>query len=259
MMVPLTLIGDSGDGAFVQYATQDGTAVAGTDYIATTGSIVFPVGATSASIPVQIRGSTTNGDYSKNFSLQLLGSGGGSLVPSFVKNATFATGTQPNAAAAGDLNGDGLQDLVVANGPDSTISVLRNTTSPGASVPTFDTQQTISIPSPVALAIRDLNGDGKPDVIVTSTGGNSIVGTVTVLLNTTPAGSHTFSFTTGTFNVSYQPTYSDVADLNGDGRPDIITANSGTKTISVLLNTTTPGSTTPSFASKGAVFSRAKS
>ena len=45
---PISRSGDTSYDAFFQYQTQDGTAIAGTDYTAASGSIVIPAGATSA-------------------------------------------------------------------------------------------------------------------------------------------------------------------------------------------------------------------
>src|SRR5271170_3353312 len=72
---PVERGGDTGYDAFFQYQTQDGTAIAGTDYTAASGSIVIPAGATSSTIPVTVAGSTSN-SANKTFLMQLLGGGG---------------------------------------------------------------------------------------------------------------------------------------------------------------------------------------
>jgi hypothetical protein len=71
---------------------------------------------------------------------------------------------------------------------------------------------------------------------------------VSVLLNTTVTGSNTASFTPQqTFAVGTNPTSVATADLNGDGKRDLAVGNPGSNTVSVLLNTTSIGSTTASF------------
>ena len=69
------------------------------------------------------------------------------------------------------------------------MSVLLNTTAPGATTPSFAAQQTFATGSdPRSVTAADVNGDGKPDLIVANLSAN----TVSVLLNTrtqSPLGS----------------------------------------------------------------------
>ena len=86
---------------------------------------------------------------------------------SFATQQTFATGSDPVSVTAADLNGDGKPDLIVANENGNTVSVLLNTTAPGATTPSFAAQQTFATGSgPVSVTAADVNGDGKPDLIV---------------------------------------------------------------------------------------------
>ena len=79
----------------------------------------------------------------------------------------FPTGGEPNSVAVADLNGDGKPDLVVANLDSNTVSVLLNTTTPGAATPSFAAQQNFATGSyPLSVTMADLNGDGRPDLVV---------------------------------------------------------------------------------------------
>ncbi|MDO8431069.1 MAG: FG-GAP-like repeat-containing protein [Candidatus Binatus sp.] len=244
---PIARSADLDYDAFLQFQTQDGTAVAGTDYAAATGSLIIPAGQTSATIPVQVGGSTTN-PPNKTFKMLLLGGGGGTFTPSFAAQQTFATGVSPLPVSAADVNGDGKPDLIVANSGDNTVSVMLNTTLPGAATAGFAAQQTFATgANPHSVTTADVNGDGKLDLIVASSGD----ATVSVLLNTTAPGAATPSFAPQMAFATGSPSYSvTAADVNGDGKPDLIVANTGADTVSVLLNTTAPGATTPRFASQ---------
>ena len=169
----------------------------------------------------------------------------GSAAASFGAAQTFVVGTQPHSVAVADVNGDGLPDLLVANYGSNTISVLMNTTAPGASTASFATQQTFATGiNPHSVAVADVNGDGLPDLIVANEGSN----TVSVLLNTTTLGSATPSFATQqTFATGSNPTSVVAGDVSGEGLPALIVSNYDSATVSVLLNTTAPGATTASF------------
>ena len=164
---------------------------------------------------------------------------------SFATQQTFATGSGPHSVAAADLNADGLIDLVVCNQHEGTVSVLLNTTMPGATTPTFATQQAFTVgTNPVAAAIADIDGDGQPDLIVA----NASSGTLSILRNTTAAGATAPSFDDQqTFATGSYPYSVAATDLDGDGKLDLAVANVGSGTLSLLRNTTAAGATTLTF------------
>ncbi|MEG3842335.1 DUF4347 domain-containing protein, partial [Microcoleus sp. herbarium14] len=52
------------------------------------------------------------------------------------------------------------------------------------------------------------------------------------------------------FPTNIGPESVSISDINGDGKPDLATANYGSNTASIFLNTTPTGATTPTFATK---------
>ena len=149
--------------------------------------------------------------------------------------------------AIGDVNGDGRPDLVTADVGSDTVSVLLNQTAPGATAPSFAPQATFASPDgPDAVAMGDVNGDGRPDLAVA----NRYADSVSVLLNQTAPGATAPSFAAqATFATGDRPIVA-VGDFNGDGRPDLAVANLSSGSVSVFLNQTAPGATAPSFAAQ---------
>jgi hypothetical protein len=163
----------------------------------------------------------------------------GSNVPSFASKADYTTATAPQAIAVADWSGDGKADIVAANS-NSTITVLKNTGS-GA----YTTQTSFSAGNDVrSIGITDINGDGCADILIANYGGGagSTVQIYTqdafVFLGVTCQ--NTFSFDRA-INTGVGPRSMVFADVNGDGKTDIITANYGStsgsgNTVSVLTN-----------------------
>ncbi len=245
---PVTRTGDTTATVVVGYTTADGTAHAGTDYTAQTGTVTIPSGSSSATISVPVIGNTLlQGD--RSFGIQLTGVVNAYGPPvTFASQQAFTTGSNAEAVVAGDFNGDGKTDLAIVNNESSTISVLLNATSPGAAAAAFAAKQDFATGDyPKSVAVGDFNGDGNLDLVTANIGDDN----VSVLLNTTASGAAVPSFATKQdFATGSLPYSVAVGDFNGDGKPDLASANLNSYTVSVFLNTTSPGAATPTFSAK---------
>ena len=196
-----------------------------------------------------------------------LGDGQGGLLPP----TSYDAGPDPTGLTVADVNHDGRPDLLVGNSFGDVLVLLGNgdgTFQPyrkadqnvalavlpnGSPTPDFiyadqgldrvvvdygGGQKTVvgdkstGLLSPGAVKLADLNGDGIPDLIVANSGSNNVLiypglgnGQFGPALN----GGH--GFFTGT-----NPVGITVADVDGDGRPDLVVANKGSNDVSILLN-----------------------
>lgn len=166
----------------------------------------------------------------------------GSLA--FAPAVNLASGTFTRSIAASDLNNDGRPDLVAGNQGSNSLSIFQNRSVPGSlTASSFHERINMVLGnSIVSVAAADLNRDGIADLIAAN---STLAGTILVLqgLGGDTLSSSSFSPAV-TFNVGGFPRGISVADLDGDGWPDLAIANSSTSNISVLRNTAAGGPVT---------------
>ncbi|MCR0985401.1 matrixin family metalloprotease [Roseomonas populi] len=187
-----TVSRSGGTSAFsVNYATSDGAARAGTDYVATSGTLFFESGATSKTISVAVLGDGMH-DPNETFAVVLSGA---------TNNASFS-----NAVGVGILREDDPAfhpvGLVLGNFAPSAGGWVNNDLVP--------------------RHLADVNGDGMADIVGFGYGG------VLVSLATGFGAFAAPSFELGAFGASNGGWVSDnllpreLADVNGDGMADIV-------------------------------------
>jgi len=145
-----------------------------------------------------------------------LSSGWQSFTGAITLNPTYAV-------LLGDLNGDGVPDLVTSNYSGTTISVLL-----GNGDGTFQPHVDYTVGSfPFGMAMGDLNGDGIPDLAVAAHNSSA----VQVLLGN---GDGTFQ-PAQSLTTAGTSQYVAMADFNRDGFLDLVTCSSGGSSLSVFL------------------------
>ena len=187
------------------------------------------------SVPVSVATADFNGDtladlavanqFSDTVSI-LLGDGAGGFTPA----GSVLVGVFPVWVVTGDFDGNGRPDLAVLN--DGSVSSLLGD-GMGGFTPHPDSPFVVaSCGCPTSLGITDLNGDGRLDLAVT----NAPLDSVTILLGD---GAGSFAAAPGDpVPTGFEPVAVAVADVNADGKPDLVAANSFSIDVSVILNLT---------------------
>jgi hypothetical protein len=165
-----------------------------------------------------------------------LGNGDGTFRPGGTTNTSGA----PLGVAAGDLNGDNELDLMITEDGGAEVLFGRGDGTFEARVPVIPN---VAYPfaSPV---IADFNGDGVPDMAAISYQGDTVV----IVLGRSDG---TFSDPLA-FGADRGPLSLVAADVNLDGRPDLVVSNIYSNTLSMLMNTTNNMSVTAKTSGRAA-------
>jgi uncharacterized repeat protein (TIGR01451 family) len=163
--------------------------------------------------------------FSSNVSV-MLGNGDGTFAQPVLYPLDAASA--PQALALGDVNGDGIPDIVVAETSNFMMAVLLgNGNGSFTNTGTFALHRYI-----YDVALADLNGDGKLDIVAATNFGTTNTSFVTALLgNGNGAFGTAMDFAVGPAAQSVA-----VGDLNGDGIPDIAATGWAGNVISVLTS-----------------------
>ena len=220
-----------GDGIAVLLGNGDGTFQ--------TANVSFPFGVAGLSVaiadvnhdgkPDLLVGTVDGGPNGHGTLSVYLGNGDGT----FQAGATYESlGDRVLGVAVGDFNGDGNLDVVVGNGGcGCSVAVFL-----GKGDGTFQNgvKYNILTSGTPSVAVADLNGDGKLDLVVAHNfegNGPQQVPPVAVMLGN---GDGTFQNEVH-YIPSGGPVSVAVADLNGDGKPDVIAAISTPPSVDVFL------------------------
>ncbi len=150
------------------------------------------------------------------------------LAKAAAQTAGAASGHASHLIDFADFNGDGNIDVVLAASGSVTVQ-LNDATLNAIAV----NQYNVDADNPFVIA-ADVNGDGYPDLVLTDTGGSTASdasGGLWVLLNNKD----------GTFGVPVQypagpgPFYVFAADVNSDGKLDLVASDSYTANIAILI------------------------
>jgi hypothetical protein len=146
--------------------------------------------------------------------------------PSFAASVFYNFTGQPGQVVTADLNGDGKLDVLMPvqctpSCLDGAVTVLL-----GNGDGTFQTAHNYATGGPAhSVVVTDVNGDGKPDLLVPDQciNVNTLCSAVSVLLGN---GDGTFQAAVNYATGGYSPFAMAVGDVNRDGRPDLVVVNS---------------------------------
>ena len=233
--------------------------------ILSTSALATPVLLTSGSNPARVQIGDLDGDGKPDLVVlnggdgtvdvyRNLGTNGPLAVTSFAAPVVLTLaggGNSVSGLTLADLVGDGRLDIVVGGYSLNHIAIFQNFSSPGSlTTNSFGGEVDFAVSGyPSSIAVADLDGDGKADIVTANQQGSS----VSILKNLGASGTISAGSFAAPVNFATGPNPWNVfiADIDGDGKPDVVTLDQGSAShkISILRNLGVVGNiTTNSFA-----------
>jgi VCBS repeat protein len=200
-----------------------------------------PVTVRSRPHPHGIAAADFNGDGHVDFAVEswmsnqvevVFGAGGGRFR---TPGRLFGVGKMPyQKLRAGDVNDDGVPDIVTTNFEGGDVTVLLGDGKGGFREPAGSPFRAGE--APFSLALADVDRDGHLDLVVSNfsgRAGDTSHDAVNVLLGDGTGGFHPMKGSP--FAAGANPIRVAVGDVNGDGWPDVVTANMKSGDVTALL------------------------
>lgn len=156
----------------------------------------------------------------------------GSISFAAPTNLTIDASSYANTVA--DIDGDGKPEVLSANYFSNKLSVYRNLST--SSIAFASKSDFTTYTGPVGLTVADFDGDGKKDVVVANYTNVNGFGIISYFRNTSTPGSISFA-TRVDFSVKSYPWSFAAADIDKDGKTDLVVGYYTGDSITVVRNT----------------------
>jgi FG-GAP-like repeat/IPT/TIG domain len=157
---------------------------------------------------------------------------------SFENRKELQTSHGPSEVVMVDLNGDEMKDLAVTNNKDNTISVFQNNSEKSGEISFLSPVEFSTGSNPFSMDFGDIDGDGKNDLVITNLNDKSI----SIFRNSTSSGSKISFYQRLNFFIAGEgPRDLLVADLDGNGKPEILGLAITSNTLTIFRNNSLPG------------------
>lgn len=235
---PELIASDSADSPLVVFRNRsDGQLKLGQPLVFGSGYVVAE-GIVAADLDGDGKNDVAIADYANNSLLLFRNTSSGSAL-TFAEPVVLGLGSSPSELLRADFNGDGKVDLATVQYSSNSASIFINTSTPG----NLRLAAPLSLPvadEPLSAVVGDVDGDGKPDILVGSAGAS----VVTLLHNVSTASAARFAgIDLPASAFTYQLA---MADFDGDGLADIAISLGDRESVQVLRNQSVPGR--PDFA-----------